>query len=104
MAKSKFISGQLKLDVSWNDRTDQYRVKICPTVRGERCEVVHVRNPPVGPTNAHGKRIGVDDPRAMKDAARAAISFARNDISEYAEYDRNLTHVVVRPPRRKRSR
>ncbi len=101
MAKSRFVSGQLKLDVSFNDRTDQYRVKICPTVPGERCEVVFVRNPGAGPRSAHGRRIGVDDPRAMQDAARAAISFARNDISEYAEYNRRMTGVVVRPPRRR---
>jgi len=98
----RFVSGLLKLDVSYNDRTEQYRVNVCPDVRGERCETVYVRNPTIGATSAHGRRIAVDDPRAMKDAARAAISFARNDISEYAQYDRNLTHVVVRPLRRKR--
>jgi hypothetical protein len=101
MAK-RFISGRLKMDVAWNDRTDQYRVKICPTVKGERCEIVYVRNPSGGARSAHDRRIAVDDPRAMRDAASAAISFARPDISEYAEYNRRMTGVIVRPPRRKK--
>lgn len=97
----RFVSGRLKLDVKFNDRTDQYRVKICPIFPHERkatpCETVHVGQPGAGPRSAHGKRLAVDDPRAMKDAARAAISFARDDLSNQADYDRRLTHAVVRP-------
>ncbi len=80
MAKHRFMSGQLKLDVSFNDRTDQYQVKICPIVKGERCERVSVGPPASGSRSRHGRRLSVDDPRAMRDAAHAAISFARDDI------------------------
>lgn len=100
----KFVSGRLKLDVKFNDRADQYQVKVCPTIRGERCETIKVGLPGAGIRNVHGKRIAVDDPRAMAQAARSAISFARGDISDYADYDRRGTHVVVRPPKRKRRR
>ena|SRR5215469_11212170 len=100
----RFVSGQLKLDVKFNDRTDEYKVRICPTVRGETCETIAIGQPRAGAHSAHGRRLSVDDPRAMAQAARAAISFAREDISNYADYDRRGTHAIVRPPKRKRRR
>lgn len=100
----RFISGRLKLDVKFNDRTDEYKVRVCPTVKGESCETVNVGLPGAGPRSQHGRRLAVDDPRAMASAARAAISFAREGTSDYAEYNRRGTHAIVRPPKRKRRR
>jgi len=102
VAKSRFTSGQLKLDVVFNDRTDQYQVKICPIVKGERCEKVNVGLPGAGPRSRHGKRLAVDDPRAMRNAAHAAISFAGDDIQEYAASNSRGSGWTVRPPRRKK--
>ena len=100
----KFISGRLNLDVSFNDHTDQYKVKVCPTVRGERCETVHVGLPGSGPRSMHGRRLSVDDPRAMRNAAHAAISFSRDDVQQYADTNRRGSGWLVRPPRRRRRR
>lgn len=49
-----------------------------------------------------GRRLAVDDPRAMRDAAHAAISFTRADIQEYADTNRRMTGWLVRPARRAR--
>lgn len=100
----KFVSGRLKIDVKFNDRTDLYQVKLCPMDKGERCEKVTVRNPGAGPRSAHGRRIGVDDPRAMRDAAHAAISFSSNNIQEYADSNRRMTGWLVKPPKLNRKR
>jgi len=102
MAKQRFKSGSLKLEVSFNDRTDQYRVKMCPTVKGERCETVSVKPPAAGSRSVHGRRLAVDDPRAMRDAAHAAISFARSDIADFAAANRRLSGWQIRPLRRTR--
>jgi hypothetical protein len=104
MAARHFISGHLKMSVSFNDRTDQYKVKICPTIKGERCETVAVGLPGSGPRSAHGRRLPVDDPRAMRNAAHAAISFAGDDIQEYATVNSRGSGWSIRPPRAKRSR
>ena len=95
----KFISGGLKIDVKFNDRTDQYKVKLCPIKPRERCETVHVGLPGSGPRSMHGKRLAVDDPRAMKSAAHAGISFASNDIQNFADSNRRGSGWLVRPPR-----
>jgi hypothetical protein len=102
MAKQRFVSGRLKLDVSFNDRTDKYRVRVCPTVKGERCETVTVGPPRGGSRSVHGKRLSVDDPRAMKQAAHAAISFGRGDLAQYADHNRRGSGYLVRPARRAR--
>ena len=102
----KFISGQLKLDVKYNDRTDRYQVRICPVRRmlpGEKCEKVSVAAAR-RTQSAHGKRIPVDDPRAMRNAAHAAISFARKDIQDDAATNRRGSGWIVKPPKRKRRR
>ena len=100
----KFVSGRLKLDVKFNDRTDQYQVKVCPTVKGERCEKVNVGLPGAGARSRHGKRLAVDDPRAMRNAAHAAISFAGDDIQEFAAYNQRGSGWLVHPPRRNKRR
>ncbi len=100
----KFTSGHLKIDVKFNDRSDKYQVRLCPTVKGERCEKISVGLPGSGPRSAHGKRLPVDDPRAMKSAARAAISFAGDDIQEYADHNRRGSGWLVKPPKRRRKR
>lgn len=109
----KFVSGQIRFDVKFNDRSDQYKVKMCYTPSARRdvfhskavCETVNVKPPASGSRSTHGRRLAVDDPRAMAQAARAAVAFARRDeISYHAQYDRNLSHVVVRPMRRGKRR
>lgn len=100
----KFTSGQLKLDVKFNDRTGKYQVRVCPIVRGERCETIKVGPPGAGPRSMHGKRLAVDDPRAMKSAAHAAISFASDDIQSYADPNRRGSGWLVKPPKRRRKR
>ncbi len=106
MAEARFISGQLRLAVSYLDRSSEYKVKICPVpMRGaprERCETVRVGTPASGSRSAHGKRLSVDDPRAFKQAAHAAISFAGDDIQEYADPNRRGSGWLVRPLRRKK--
>lgn len=79
--KVRRFSGQLKIELNYNDRTDQYKARICPVVRGERCETVLVGRPA-------SMRTGVDSASAFDSAARAAISFARSDIQDFAQTDR----------------
>lgn len=87
MAKVRRFSGNLKIELSFNDRTNQYRAKLCPLTRlwrgkaQEPCETVYVRPP-------RSMERAVDSPRAYDDTARAAISFARPDVQEYAWGDR----------------
>lgn len=100
----KFISGRLAIDVKFNDRTDTYKVKLCPARAAKRCETVSVGVPGAGPRSAHGRRLAVDDPRAMKQAAHAAISFSRDDIQMHADSNRRGSGWLVRPLARKRRR
>lgn len=101
----RFISGRLKLDVKFNDRTDKYKVKLCPvTTASKRCETINIGLPGSGPRSAHGRRLAVDDPRAMKSAAHAAISFASNDIQNYADSNRRGSGWLIKPPKRGRKR
>lgn len=108
MASKMFVSGRLVGSVSFNDRTDQYKVKLCQTHPGSStknaCEVVNVGLPGSGPRSAHGKRLAVDDPRALRNAVHAAISFARDDIQEYATHNRRGSGWLVRPLRRRKRR
>lgn len=109
MAKNTFMSGGLKINVGFNDRTDSYRVRLCPTPvtrpanRKEfPCQTVTVSLPKAGARSRHGKRLAVDDPRAFMSAAKAGISFARQDIQDFADWKGH--GAVVRPPKRKRRR
>lgn len=107
MAKSTFISGRLKLQVGFNDRTDEYKVKICPMIKGGSrrsypCETISVGAPKSGPRSRHGKRISVDDPRALMSAARAAISFSSSGIQDFADWRGH--GAIVHPPKRGRKR
>jgi len=111
MAKTNLVSGKLRIQVAFNDRMDQYKVKLCPfpsalAKHGRKsypCETVSVGLPGAGPRSRHGKRLSVDDPRAMISAARAAISFSSQGTQDFADWRGN--GAVVRPPkRRKRSR
>lgn len=95
--KTTRISGNLKLTVGFNDRTNTYAVRICPIKGKKVCEVVKVGAP------KHLSR-AVDHPKAMTDAARAAIAFARESIQEQAGYDRKGSGYEVRFPRRKARR
>lgn len=102
----KFISGGLKIDVKYNDRTSKYQAKICPTTTGsgERCERVIVGEPASGARSRHGRRIAVDDGRAYKSAAHAAISFARPGLQDLAASNRRGSGWLIAPPKRKRKR
>lgn len=96
--KVRRFSGRLKITLSFNDRTNQYKARLCPVVNKPRwgvgCETVFVGPP------AHLVR-AVDAPRAWDDAARAAISFARDDVQEYAQGDgRGRTWHISRGRRR----
>jgi hypothetical protein len=97
MAKDRFISGQVVAIVSFNDRTDQYSVKLCPT-KGERsCENVKVGLPGAGARSAHGKHISVDDPRALRNAVHAALSFSSDRIQDRAATNRRGSGWLVKP-------
>lgn len=99
-----YTSGGLKATIKFNDRTDQYQVKLCPTNKHRadyvRCETVKVKPPASGSRSAHGKRLSVDDPRAMKQAVSAAISFAGDDIKYLADFNRRGSGWLVKPARR----
>lgn len=78
---AKFISGQLEINISYLNKSEQYRARVCPRSKGESsCETVHVGVPPAS-------RLSVDSREAYADAARAAISFASNDLREQADHD-----------------
>lgn len=77
--KARRFSGRLKIELNFNDRTNQYKARLCPVVKGERCETVYV-GPPRHLTRA------VDSPRAYDDAARAAIAFSSDTIQNQAAY------------------
>lgn len=87
MPKARRFSGNLKIELSFNDRSNQYKARLCPVAplwRGKpqtSCETVYVGLP------RHLER-AVDSPRAYDQAARAAISFSRPETQEYAQGDR----------------
>lgn len=94
MAKVQRVSGRLKIELSFNDRTDQYKARICPMVRGEKCETVYVKS-------HFGSRDykAVDSAAAYTKAAHAAITFAREDIQSYADSTRSGSGWMIRKPR-----
>jgi hypothetical protein len=93
MAKVVRISGQLKIQLSYNDRTDQYKARLCPVVRGERCETIYVGAP-------KHKTKAVDSAAAYSSAAHAAISFASDHIQDYAAPTKTGSGWAIRKPRR----
>ena len=99
-----YISGRIKALVSFNDNKNQYRVSLCPinktALPSYGCETVWVGEPGSGARSRHGKRISVDDPRAMMAAARAAVSFSESGIGDFADWGRNA--VVMHPPKLKK--
>lgn len=99
-----FISGDVVASVSFNDRTDKYRVKLCPARAKTGCEVVHVGLPGSGARSAHGKRLSVDDPRALRNAVHAAISFSSSGMQENASTNRRGSGWLVRPRRQRKRR
>ena len=93
MAKVRRFSGNVKIELSYNDRTNQYRARLCPTrVRAARCETVYVKPP------ARLER-AVDSPRAFDQAARAALSFSK-EAQEHAAHS-GSTWSISRGRRRK---
>lgn len=91
MAKVRRFSGDLKIELSFDDRANRYRVRLCPVRvplwQGKpqaRCETVFVK-PPRHLTRA------VDAPSEFDSVARAAISFARPETQQYAAPDRAMT-------------
>jgi hypothetical protein len=97
MPKVRRFSGNLKIELAYNDRSDQYRVRLCP-IRDGGCETVLVRAPA-------SKTTAVDSPSAYDRAAHAAISFASERIQEHAEPGRpgriQATWHIQRPRRRR---
>lgn len=93
MAKVRRFSGDLKLELSFNDRSDAYQVRICPTKKGEgACERIKVGAP------KHITR-AVDSAMSYDKAAHAAISFASDRIQNLAaSTDRGW--AISRPNRR----
>ena len=99
--KARRFSGRLKIELNYNDRTNQYKARLCPVPmpmwRGKpqaRCEVVYVRPP------AHLTR-AVDSAAAYDDTARAAISFSRPETQEFAQGDRRGTTWAISRGRRR---
>jgi len=92
MAKKVRFSGQLRVELKLNDRTDQYKAKVCPVrIPGERCETVYVGVPKA--------ETRPSSPRAFDGAARAAISFS--SLSGYANFTRGrITATAIRRGRR----
>ncbi len=101
MAKVRRFSGDVKMELSYNDRTNKYKVKLCPVRplwKGKtqtRCETVHV-----GP--ALSSRLAVDAPRAYDQVARAALSFSKDDTQQHAQPDRDGVSWAISRGRRRR--
>lgn len=95
MPKVRRYSGDLKIELSFNDRTDEYRARICPVRGGGACETVHVGAPKY-------LKHAVDSPQAYDSAAHAAISFARDELQERADPNRQGSGWDIRRPRRAR--
>lgn len=107
MAVKNFISGRLKIRVTHTEDSVRdrggYSVRICPTVKGEKCETVKVGEiPHHGRTSRHGRHISAEDPRAMLAATKAGISFASDTTSAFADYNRRGTGTLVKPVAPKR--
>lgn len=96
--KTTRISGNLRVTLGFNDKTNQYKAKVC-TIKGRKtCEIVYVGAP-------RSLKRGVDHPKSYTEAAQAAIAFARPDIQEHAEPGRQRGKIQeswgARFPRRK---
>lgn len=87
-----FVSGGLRLSVKFNDRTDQYQVRMC-SKEEKRCRTEKVRPP-------RSSKLSVDSTLSMLRAARAAISFAPSDWSDRADF--GSSGAIVKPARKAR--
>lgn len=100
MPKVRRFSGRLKIELSYNDRTDKYSARICPMVRGEPCEkLTGIGLPRTGAMGPNRQRVAVDSPRAFDYAARNAIAFASERIQEFADYGADGNYRVTKPRR-----
>lgn len=88
MPKVRRFSGGLKVELSFNDRADVYQARVCavdpPKWQGRSqiaCQKVKVGLP-----GGRYPKGGVDSAKAFDDAARAAISFSRNELQEIAQH------------------
>lgn len=92
MAKWNRVSGRVRVQLSYDDRADVYRAKVCAPKAG--CQKVTVGLPKKRMTR------GVDHPIEISSAARSAISFAKQDISDEANW--GDSGPIVKKPRSKR--
>lgn len=93
MAAKRFISGGLTVTIKYNERSSSYTAKVCS--RADRqCETVRVGEP-------KSLKYAVDSPRAMHDAAHAAISFS-NFADQADPNPRGSGHALRKPRRRRR--
>lgn len=92
MAKVVRYSGQVRVELKYDDRADVYRAKVCSP---RRCQKVRVGAP-------RSKRVAVDSMRAYHDAAHAAISFSRDEIQDYASTNSRGSGWQIRRAKRKR--
>lgn len=92
----RFVSGGLTVDIKYNDR-GKYVAKVCADAgtKSQTCERVVVGTPA-------SSKFAVDSPRAMHDAAHAAISFSK--LSDYADTNRQGSGWYLRKPRRTKRR
>lgn len=103
MAKVRRFSGDVKIELSFNDRTNQYKAKLCPVRplwKGKaqtRCETVLVGLPKGRLERA------VDSPRAYDQAARAALSFSK-EAQDYAAGSRDGSGWHISRGRRRRAK
>ncbi len=96
MAKKRFRSCNLKIEVAYNDR-GHYQVRLCPIRPQGRCEKVKV-----GVPKSYTRAVDSDD--SLRAAARAAISFARDDIQDQACMDSSGSEWGLRGSRRRKRR
>lgn len=79
---AKRYSGGLSISLTFVDSKNEYRTRVCPRQgrRGAGCETIWV-----GPPRT--LRHAVDSPIAYDEAARAAISFSSDYLSQLAQPD-----------------
>jgi len=78
------VSGRLEINLKFLSANKQYQARLCarPKMRGMRCALIHVGHPP---GSAHAPQT----PEAYDSAARAAISFAPEELQELADMGPN---------------
>ena len=88
MPKVRRFSGRLKVELSFNDRSDVYQARVCPVdpPKWKGRSQVACQKVTVGLPGGRYPKGGVDSAKAFDDAARAAISFSRDDLQEFADH------------------